>query len=305
MHPRNASTPRVRHRWAAGFAGLSLAALALGSTAAPATAAIHPGDATVRTKEIVVLQTDFHRQGRVRCPSGHRAIGGGVAFHRPELPLAALDTKLISSSPTEDGRGWHGAGASFDVEPVQMRITVACLPAIKVGVFVVRTKDLVVPLQPFRVTGTLGCGKGQRLVTGGAYWGPGPGGPTPTGADAIHRSTPTPDGKRWHVEGVGYNSTGKILRMVVLCRPLAAVGPVTVKHRDIDGASTDRAGSVSCGIGKRAVAGGVDWYQEGKRAFAGNSSGTTVLPTLRGWFASGSSGDPKVSMRITVLCLPA
>jgi hypothetical protein len=283
--------------------GALLAVAAVGATGGVAAAAIHPGDATVHTVERN-LPPDAFVQGRADCPQGKRAISGGAAFHRPgEEPDLITSAKLVSSGPTTNGRGWHAAGDSSDEDPLKLRITVVCLPAAAVGPYTVRTKDLVVDGSS-KYKGSLSCGPGLGIVTGGAWWTRGAGAAA-TEADNLERSTPSPDEKRWLARGFTYLPEDAALRIVLLCRPTAAIGPVTIRHRDVGGSDFVRSGAVGCGPGMRAIAGGVDTYEGGVPSVTGSLTSSTVRPDKRGWFAVASALGDATVMRVTALCVPA
>lgn len=300
MHPVLTSTrSRRRTRRVSPWLAAMLAIVAILVTGMGAAAAIHPALATVHTKEVEVAMNGLAK-GTVRCPAGKRVISGGVVFHRPDLPPAALAAKLISSSPTSDARGWHGAGASFEDLPILMRITAVCLPTRSIGSYTVRTKDLTAD-GALHFDGSLTCGRGKRIVTGGAFWNPTDGGAAPTGADNLFRSGPR-DGSRWVASGFAFGSPDDILRIVLLCRPAASLGSVSLRTRDLTGGS-DRDGSVSCPAGKRAIAGGVDWIEDGTPIPAGGSmTSSSVRSTRTGWYTAGDTG-PDTIMRLRVICI--
>lgn len=282
---------------------LGLASLAVGAGATGAAAALAPSRATFHTRE-VQLDPDGFNHGTVRCPAGRVAISGGAALHRiGEEPSPDLAAKLVASGPTTSARGWHGAAASFEAQPIQLRLTVVCRPAAAVGPYTVRTKDLA--LASGHAIGSLACGTGLRMVTGGALWNPGPDGPSPNGANNLLRSTPSPDGKRWLVRGFSYGPED-ILRIVLLCRPASSVGPLTIRHRDIPFVEADRGGRVGCGRGRRALSGGVDWTVDGTRyPFGGSLTSTSIRPDGTGWYGAGGQAGEDVTMRLTVVCVAA
>ncbi len=303
MHPvpiRSRSGRGIR-RVSPWLAAVILAGLAIIASGPGAAAAIHPAKATVHTREIDLAQYELGK-GTVRCPAGKRVVSGGAAFHRPGLALAALSAKLISSSPTEDGKGWHAAGMSAEDLPIQMRITAVCRPKRSVGTYTVRTRDLTAD-GTLHFKGSLGCGRGKRIVTGGAFWNPRSGAPAPTGADNLFQSGPSADGLRWAASGFAFASPDDILRIVLLCRPTRTLGSVSIRTRDLT-TGYYRGGWVSCPSGKRAIAGGVEWLTDGKAApFDGFVTSSTVRSSRSGWYVAGATG-PETIMRIRVVCIP-
>ncbi len=282
--------------------------MALGlATVGPATGSVsaagvlHPGDASVHTKELPF--SGGWRGGTVRCPVGKRAVSGGASFHRPGLePAPGNDVRLISSGPTTDGRGWHAAGDTGETDPIVLRITVRCLPKARTGAYSVRTRDLPDGFG-VRQRGSLSCGTGKRIVTGGAFWAREGRGPAPTGSNTLLRSAPTADGTRWTVEAFSYSDDDHVLRIALLCLAKAKVGRLTIRHRDFP-ATGHFGGTVDCPSGKRAVAGGADWYQGGTRAASSSLGNSSVTRSGRGWFATGYQTADGVVLRATVLCVP-
>jgi hypothetical protein len=96
------------------------------------------------------------------------------------------------------------------------------------------------------------------------------------------------------------------MRIIVLCRPSSSLSGLTIRHRDIVSEAGDRGGTVSCGKGRRAIAGGIDWYVDGSRTQdTGSIRGTSRTGDGKGWYGSASLLAPEIAMRLTVLCLPA
>ena len=242
----------------------TLVAMAFGLLAAPASAAIDPGGYTIRTREVSVPGTSPGLDGgSVACGRGKRVVTGG-AFWRRETggPDPSLNAYLSSSAPKLDKRGWFAAGINWSNETLVLRIVAYCLPAVQVGSYTVVTVDRTVEAKHFR-SGTPRCGKGLRVVTGGAFWRAADGTPETAVEGYLRSSTPDPDGKGWY--GVGFSDVGTLqLRVVALCRPSGSVGPYTRRTRDIP-IATDVVGSStrSCGAGKLAVPGGAFWHREG------------------------------------------
>ena len=211
----------------------TLVAMAFGLLAAPASAAIDPGGYTIRTREISVPGTSPGLDGgSVACGRGKRVVTGG-AFWRRETggPDPSLNAYLSSSAPKLDKRGWFAAGINWSNETLILRIIAYCLPAVQVGSYTVVTVDRTVEAKHFR-SGTPRCGKGLRVVTGGAFWRAADGTPETAVEGYLRSSTPDPDGKGWY--GVGFSDVGTLqLRVVALCRPSGSVGPYTRRTRDI------------------------------------------------------------------------
>lgn len=80
------------------------------------------GAVSVRTREIG--GSAYDRDGTVDCPSGRRALGGGVDWRKDG---AAYSGSLTSSTVTADGAGWYAA-ASGGTSGVVLRVRVLCVP---------------------------------------------------------------------------------------------------------------------------------------------------------------------------------
>lgn len=80
------------------------------------------GRVTVRTREIG--GSAYDRGGTVGCPSGRRALGGGVDWRKDGV---AHPGSLTSSTVTAGGTGWY-ASASGGGPGLVLRVRVLCVP---------------------------------------------------------------------------------------------------------------------------------------------------------------------------------
>jgi len=84
---------------------------------------------------------------------------------------------------------------------VALTLALTSLPvgaAIDPGSYTVKEREFLIAAgSPGLGGGSVGCGQGKRVVTGGAYWHLEGGGPAPSLYVYLSSSSPTPDGKRW------------------------------------------------------------------------------------------------------------
>lgn len=283
-------------------------ALAL-ACAADIAYAFTPGQYATKTTSFTVAPRTFFGD-YLSCPKGDRTVTGGGFWHSTgsgkPLPGGGL---LANSTPTTDGKGWYATGynASFtstrDLEEV-----VLCMPAKRVGKYAVKTKNFSIDNTQFGGS-YLSCPKGDRVVTGGAFWhASGSGTPLPSGG-FITNSTPTTDGKGWYA--TGQNSAGSTadLEEVALCLPAKQLGKYAVKtHNFTVSPQKFGGGSLSCPKGSRITAGGAFWHARGsgkpvaRLGYIANSSPTGHG---KGWYATGNSyfATKKSQLEEVVLCL--
>jgi hypothetical protein len=287
----------------------TLVLIACGLPAAPASAAIDPGGYTIRAREISVPGSGPGLDGgSVDCGRGKRVVTGG-AFWRRETGGAdpSLNAYLSSSAPKPNARGWFASGINWSSETLILRIVAYCLPAVQVGTYTVRTVDRTVDAKHFR-SGTPRCGKGKRVVTGGAFWRASDGSPETAVEGYLRSSTPDPDGKGWY--GVGYSDVATMqLRVVALCRPSGSVGPYTRRTRDIPIATdTVGSGARSCGAGKLTVPGGAFWHREAEGRDGSMAAWLRASAPVQGataWYAGGlSDAREELLLRLVTFCLP-
>jgi hypothetical protein len=225
-----------------------------------------------------------------------------------EGPDATLDAYIASSAPLPDGRRWFAAGVNWVPEELILSIVAYCLPANALGTYVVRRTDVTVIDDEVRPKDQR-CGRGRRVVTGGAFWHQPGGPPDPSVEGYLRSSTPDGDGKGWYA--VGDNREPKLrLTFIALCLPTGSIGPYRLRTVDVPvEASVPGGDDLSCGAGKRAVQGGAYWHRPGEgRDPTMEAWLTSNAPQLGGrrWYADGWNGDDvAVRLRIVVLCLPA
>lgn len=161
----------------------------------------------------------------------------------------------------------------------------------------------------------LKCGRGKRVVTGGAFWHvPGQG---PTAGLGVWLQSSTPDYgsmNYWYAAGYNYGATTLALQVVILCLPAADVGAVTVVTQDLAVPNAPQPGNtagnyVACPSGQKAVTGGAYWHRPARGADSSLSAvvqSSTVTTDGRGWYAAGANYSPDtLVMTIVVKCLPA
>jgi len=128
--------------------------------------------------------------------------------------------------------------------------------------YVLVTKD--VSIANGAGAGTAVCPTGYVVVTGGAAWHD-PGSSTLGGGGLIESSTPTKSGTGWYAAGRNESGETFVLHVIAQCLSKAAVGPYTVKSRDIV-VDPQRPGNATlrCPVGQWVVSGGAAWHLLGK-----------------------------------------
>lgn len=288
---------------------VSLVAISLVVGMVPASAAIDPGDFTIRQRDIPIAGDDPGiGGGSVGCGKGKRVVTGGAFWHREgEGPDVGLDAYLASSAPMPNGRRWFAAGVSWVNEDLLLRVVAYCLPASAVGDYVVR-RAVRTFLQNDVKAKDLRCGTGRRIVTGGAFWHQ-PGGPPDPAVHAYLRSsTPDGDGKGWYAVGDGREPELRFT-VIALCLPTASVGRYTRRTMDVPvNADAPGGDDLSCGAGKRAVPGGAFWHFEGGGRHPSHRAWLKAsVPEAGGerWYADGWNTQDARLLRIVALCRPA
>jgi hypothetical protein len=286
-------------RLTAHISTLAVASLLLAAMPGATSAAIRPAQAVGRSMS-VLLEPGERTAMSVTCPRGMRVTGGGVEFHRPGRPPdPQLHAWIIGSTPTPNGRGWHGMGMTFDdTEPVRMRVRASCLPADAIGAYRVVVRTALVGDDALASV-TADCGRGMRIVAGGARFLQ----QEPDAADAIIRSVPRADGRRWDAAGYGYRAT-TALRIVLLCRPAKRLAGLTVRSAATPVTATRGGAHVRCPSGKRVLSGGADWLWQGGPSDQAGLTASAPTPDGRGWYAAGVSDYGGILLRVRVLCAP-
>jgi len=310
MHILATHRLRLRGRLAAIPAALGLASVILAALPVATSAAIHPDRAVRRTAEVRVEPSSVARV-TVRCPRGMVVIGGGTSFRGPGTePGSGIITFMTESSPTVNGRGWRGAGIAAreallpSGQAVWLQVQALCRPASAVGRYAVVTRERRSADEGI-VLLDADCGRGRRIVTGGAHWIRSGLSDGPSGWNFLAASTPLSNARAWHATGYTAGGTVDTLRVVLLCRPARALADLRVRTRDIGAGEKDRAGRVTCPSGTRAVAGGLQWFQGSDPVLGGVLASARVTGDRRAWSVQAWADDASSTARVRVLCLPA
>lgn len=311
MHVPATHRPRLRGRLAAIPVALGLASVILAALPAATSAAIHPDRAVRRTAEVRAEPSSVARV-TARCPKGMVAISGGASFRGPGLePGSGILTFLTESSPTLNGRGWRGAGIASQESlvpsdpEVWLRVVVLCRPASEVGRYTVVTRERRSKDEGIVSLGA-DCGRGRRIVTGGAHWTRSGLSEGPSGWNLLIASTPLANARAWQASGYTAGGTVDTLRVVLLCRPAGALADLRVRTRAFPVTSDEeRAYRVACPAGTRALAGGLQWFQGSDPLPGGVFTATQVTGDRKAWSVKAHAEDTSVTARVRVLCLPA
>jgi hypothetical protein len=284
--------------------------VALASQAPVATAALHPGQYTLNTLTLDDLGGG-PAGSYLTCknPSKQRIVTGGSFWHASGLgpdPNNADMYVMSSSEATFDATSWFGDGASISSSSDFLTITALCLPKSQVGTYTLKYHS-------FRAVGNIAggyvkCPRGQRVVTGGAFWhqkGKGPDASNPGGE--IGSSSVTFDAKGWY--GDGFTPVGDQLTVTALCLPSSRVGNYTLKKETLPAGSNGVAGGyLKCPKNHLIVAGGAFWHAPGKGPNPSNAlqdqlGSSAATFDAKGWYADG---DGTSSLRLTIVaqCLP-
>lgn len=305
--------PRRRRALVAFPVALGLASLLVSALPAATGAAIHPDQAIRRTRQVVVDPSTEPRVG-VTCPSRMRVVSGGAAFVGPGMS-SGLYPHIHVSTPTLDGRGWLAAGVAFqsgvafpsgpapaDLD-LSLQVTILCRPMAAVGPYTVVVRDAR-PDGRGLVTASAECGRGKRVVTGGAAWRVDDDPRSGMGWSSLLASTPRQSARGWRASGYTFGGAADRLRVVLLCRPAQAMRGLTVRSRDIAPGTIQRTGRVSCPTGAHAITGGLEWLLDGKPDIRGFLDSSRVTADGKGWHVAATAAAPELTARLRVLCLP-
>ncbi len=271
------------------LAGLAVAASTLAG-AASALGALSQGKYSVKTHNFTVSSATYGGD-YLKCAKGKRVVSGGAFWHASGSGKPVPDAGFIANSaPTTDGKGWYAIGFNQKPGTLDFEEVALCLPSKAVGHYKVKTHNFVVS------GGSVGggyvkCAKGERVVSGGAFWhASGSSTPMPE-AGAIYSSTPTTDGKGSYATGYSQTVGNLDLEGVALCLPSKAVGHYTVKTHNFTVPSFSVAGGyVNCAKGERVVSGGAFWHASGSSTpipDAGPIQNSAPTTNGKGWYATG------------------
>lgn len=288
---------------------LAAAILVIATGASPAAAAIHTGDRVLVTTSVFAPKyADVG--GRVDCPPGHVVISGGASWvvgSEPQTAPQAKNRYLDASRPIDGGTAWYAVGTNLN-DDATFRIAAWCLPADQVGPYVTRKRALPFTGKP---SGSVGCPSGQRAVIGGASLQedgePLTAGIAPNGllSSLLMRS----DQRGWQASALLNSSSRAKLRLIVLCRPDAAVGTYQ-RHVEVATFGQTRGRVAFCLDGAGVMGGGAGW-QTTAGAFIGGigvlSSSSPDVSYGGEWFATGRNRwtGKDVQLRVVTVCRPA
>jgi hypothetical protein len=293
----------------------AVAALAVGvsvvvlAAAVPvASAALHPGHYILNTFTSGSPGGPAGGYETCKNPKTQRIVTGGSFFHAlgqgPD-PNNAQTYFIGSSAATFDAKGWYADGASI---ASYLTITTQCLPKSQVGTYSLRKHTFNVS-SGHTGGGYVKCPRGQRIVTGGAFWhfahqGPDPG----TDPGALGSSSATFDAKGWYADGVAFSSAQ--LTITALCLPPSRIGSYTLKHITFKpGAGGVAGGYLKCPKKQGIVAGGAFWHKPGKGPDPNNAlvdvlGSSAATFDAKGWYADGATNNTSLQLTAVAQCLP-
>jgi len=204
-------------------------------------------------------------EGTAACPTGQRAIGGGIVQSGPadDLTLRAsgpLDQVGGSVADIRNGdkpRAWYAAATNEAPGSVSFRVFAVCATS-KVKM---RVKQFAMPAGQ-AAQRSVRCPRKQQAVGGGVLPGGGAGGSFvlengPTDASGSFRKTRSGDApRRWRA--IMQNQGGSdYFKVLAVCAPPSTKAKLKVKRRKLSTTDAVRDALVPCPGGKRAVGGGV------------------------------------------------
>lgn len=218
-----------RHRPHAGLivrtrcAGLAACGAVL-AIAPAAWAALDQGD--IRQSELVEANLLVGPGGesnatQATCPQGTRLLSGGSHFGYVGV-IGVGPVQITNSAPLPDGKGWYAAiNNSNSTASANLDVNARCLPKAKLDSVETRMK-------PYPVAdaadggGTTKCAKGDRIITGGAFWTVEGAMPVPNPADAgqaaLASLSPLRSGRGWYADGANQAGAAAALDLNVVAR---------------------------------------------------------------------------------------
>jgi hypothetical protein len=128
------------------------------------------------------LGSDQVGGGYAQCPSGSRIVAGGAY-----IPNASTDDLITGLSPKLQADGFYGAAFNSSSQTLPLVVVAECLPKgtlALIGANNLKPYQLVTQTQSLagggRGGGYVACPTGERIISGGAYFDVGGGGPSPT-----------------------------------------------------------------------------------------------------------------------------
>jgi hypothetical protein len=232
-------------------------------------AAFPVGGYVTKTKSFTPTAQGFAR-GTVSCPTGDVVVAGGAYWYVPGQPLSPSDAYavfLLANLPSSTTT-WLAAGFTA-YKGFELAITVQCLPKSTVGIYSIAKTKLARAASTTSsdeiAAGYLACPKGQRVVTGGAgWWSTLQNGfvYADAGASNLSSSSPTLSKDGWYAAGYQLKGgSSDRLEVVVMCRPLSAVGTIAARTFDFDPTHQDLGGYVYCPTGQWVVSLGGFWHR--------------------------------------------
>jgi hypothetical protein len=286
--------------------GVGVSVGALAAVVPVASAALHPGHYILHK---VTLGGTGAAGSYLTCknPKKQRVVTGGAFWHAPGQgpdPSNAATYLLGSSAATFDAKGWYADGESV---ASSLTITAQCLPKSEVGTYTLRKHTYTVASGDV-AGGYVKCPRGQRIVTGGAFWHQPGQGPDPSSDPGyLTSSSATFDAKGWYADGPAAFGGGQ-LTITALCLPASHIGKYTLKKTTLTPSSGVAGGYLKCPNKQGIVAGGAFWHAPGqgpdpnnaRQAALGSSAATF---DAKGWYADGQANNG-LQLTLVAQCLP-
>jgi hypothetical protein len=166
--------------------------------------------------------------GRVSCPPGTVAYGGGGFFSQPGGQPSAVGGNMYASMPDADGTGWFFANAGRFLPPdTELLISTHCLPRAEFGqIFTYTATDTGPSEDPGSPYPTLSAA--ARCESGSAYaggaWLHRKGSSTPEWAGTLTVSNMTADDRGWFARGYTWEPDMQLTATVQCMTPPGGLG---------------------------------------------------------------------------------
>jgi hypothetical protein len=260
----------------APHAGLIVTRLCAGLAACCAALAVAPGawaaldQRDIKRSELVevnLLVGPGESNGtQAICPQGTRLLSGGSHFGYVGF-VGAGPVQITNSAPLPDGKGWYAAiNDSNSTAGANLDVNARCLPKAKLNSVKTRMKPYAVA-DAADGGGTAKCAKGDRILTGGAFWTVEGAMRVPNPADAgqaaLASLSPLRSGRGWYADGAnGAGAAAALdLNVVARCAPADKLVDLTRLTDTEESVEPGEQVQVSGFCGRRALlTGGAFWH---------------------------------------------
>ena len=269
--------------------------------AAPALALPSSSHYVFKTSTVLV-SAGHSGHTTAKCPSGDKAVAGGVYWHGPNQDTSDpnVDSYVTASSPIKNRTAWYGAGRNPAPTTRALTVNVQCLPNKVIGSVTTVTKTVKVKPGGF-LSAAAECpstalrhlaAPANYAITGGVYWEL-PGTTAPVNGGYLSTLKPDSNFSGWVVAGV--NDTSKTLSARITAACIPSGGDLVSSSGGGFVTATGDAPQVyeDCPSGTRAFAGGASWDTSGGGQIktTDHLESTSVSGNGKFWYVSGRNND--------------